>query len=103
LIDCFEDNVDSCLAEKKDVQIQKVDIDKLFTLAVDKINKTKERLTKTLATPLKKIINTVGEFGLCVKGEFFRGVLKEFDCFSKEIRCRVGSVSLLICRSAKAF
>lgn len=69
LIDCFENNVDSCLKEKKDVQIQKVDINKLFSLAIDKLNKTKERLTKTLASPLKKIINSVGEFGLCVKGE----------------------------------
>ncbi|KAI6177758.1 hypothetical protein M3Y97_00942700 [Aphelenchoides bicaudatus] len=83
LIDCFEDNVDSCLADKKDVQIQKVDINKLFTLAVDKLNKTKERLTKTLATPLKKIINTVGEFGLCVK-DCFADKNKDGYCFDKK-------------------
>jgi hypothetical protein len=56
------------LTEKKDVEVPRIDINKLFTLAVEKINKTKERLVKTLATPLKKIINSVSDFGLCVKG-----------------------------------
>jgi hypothetical protein len=69
---------------KEDVEVPKVDINKLLTLAVDKLNKTKERLTKTLATPLKKIINSVSEFGVCVKGSAFYKHFKYLlisDCF----------------------
>jgi len=96
LIDCFEDNVESCLEEKKDTQIQKVDINKLFTLGVDKINKTKEKLTKTLAAPLRKIINTVGEFGLCVKDCFLEKNSDGF-CFDKK-KCQ----PLIVDKKAKS-
>jgi hypothetical protein len=96
LIDCFEDNVDSCLEEKKDIQIQKVDIAKLFTLGVEKLNKTKEKLTKTLAAPLRKIINTVAEFGLCLKDCFLEKNSDGF-CFDKK-KCQ----PLIVDKKAKS-
>jgi len=81
---CFEHNVDSCLEKRADTaQIQKVDIGKLFDLSVQKIIKTKEKLTKTLSAPIRRIIDTVGEFGLCVK-ECFVGKQTGGFCFDKK-------------------
>jgi len=82
LITCFEHNVEafSCLDEKADVMIQKVNITELFRLSVLQIQKTKIQLTKSLAGPIKKIVDTAGNFGLCVK-DCFLGKNANGFCF----------------------
>jgi hypothetical protein len=51
--------------------IQKINITELFKLGVAQVEKTKAQLTKNLAGPIRKIVDTAGVFGICVK-----------DCFS---------------------
>jgi hypothetical protein len=80
---CFEHNVDACLKERSDKMIQKVNISELIRLGVERIEKTKVQLTKTLATPIRKIVDTAGTFGLCVKSCFEKKNASGF-CFDKK-------------------
>ncbi|CAD5218906.1 unnamed protein product [Bursaphelenchus okinawaensis] len=84
VLDCFEHNVDSCLAKHEDKKIQPVDIDKMFTLGVERINKTSAKMTKTLSGSIRKIVDTVGEFGLCVKDCFVAKNKPEGYCFTRK-------------------
>ncbi|CAD5224533.1 unnamed protein product [Bursaphelenchus xylophilus] len=84
LLDCFEHNADSCLAKHEDKKIQPVDIDKMFTLGVERINKTSSKMTKTLSNSIKKIVDTIGEFGLCVKDCFIAKNKPDGFCFDKK-------------------
>lgn len=69
-ITCFEHNVEACLDERSENMIQKVNITELLRLGVERIRRTQNQLTKTLAGPIKKIVNTAANFGLCVKDCF---------------------------------
>nr|CAD2189416.1 unnamed protein product [Meloidogyne enterolobii] len=83
-IKCFEDNVDSCLPNFEDKKIPKVNITELFRLGVEKIEKTQKQLTKSLTDgPIRKIINTASEFGVCVKDCFLAKNPNKF-CFDKK-------------------
>ncbi|KAH7729401.1 Protein C39E9.8 c [Aphelenchoides avenae] len=73
----------TCLAEKSDVMIQKVNISELLRLGVERIEKTKIQLTKTLAAPIRKIVDTAGSFGLCVK-ECFQKKNAQGFCFDQK-------------------
>lgn len=73
------------MAERsEDTKIQPVDIDKLFTLSVEHINKTTNKMTKTLSASIKKILDSVGEFGLCVKDCFIEKNKPEGFCFDRK-------------------
>lgn len=81
---CFEDNVESCLEQRSNVMIQKVNISELFRLGVERIEKTKQQLTRSLSDgPIRKIIDTASDFGICVKDCFLAKNPDQF-CFDRK-------------------
>uniref|UniRef100_A0A915DD40 Uncharacterized protein n=1 Tax=Ditylenchus dipsaci TaxID=166011 RepID=A0A915DD40_9BILA len=83
LMTCFEQNVDACLDERAETMIQKINITELFRLGVIQIEKTKTQLTKNVAGPIKKILDTAGNFGICVK-DCFVGKNAHGFCFDSK-------------------
>jgi len=83
-VNCFESNVDACLASHMDIKIRKVNITELVRLATVRLDKAKTQLTKTLRGPIVKIIDTTGEVGLCVKECFLEKNTENGFCFDRK-------------------
>ncbi|KAI6181421.1 24 kDa secreted protein [Aphelenchoides besseyi] len=68
LIGCFEDEATTCTKEKNDKQIPKVDIKKLLGVAAQKLLNAEKNVSSLLSGDVKEVLDTLTEFGTCVKG-----------------------------------
>lgn len=73
----------SCLIERTEDTIQKLNISKIFELGIERIEKKKGQLTKNLSSHIKNIVDTAGNFGVCVK-DCFLEKNKDGFCFDKK-------------------
>ncbi|KAL3119665.1 hypothetical protein niasHT_006751 [Heterodera trifolii] len=83
-VKCFENSVDACLQQREEKMIDKVNITELFRLGIERIEKSKQQLLKSLAVgPIKKIMDTSSDFGVCVRDCFLAKNPNEY-CFDKK-------------------
>uniref|UniRef100_A0A914GW49 Uncharacterized protein n=1 Tax=Globodera rostochiensis TaxID=31243 RepID=A0A914GW49_GLORO len=83
-VKCFENTVESCLQQREEKMINKVNITEMFRLGIERIEKTKAQLLKSLADgPIKKIMDTTSKFGVCVKDCFLAKNPNQY-CFDEK-------------------
>ncbi|CAJ0584998.1 unnamed protein product, partial [Mesorhabditis spiculigera] len=79
---CFEHQVDGCIQTSMGPQIPKTNISNLFTLAQSALER-KDPTLDALLSPIKHILDSAGEWALCLK-ECFLGRNKHGFCFDRK-------------------
>lgn len=83
LITCFEDEATTCSTEKTDKQVDKIDVTKLINVGTQKLLNVEKNLSSLFSGEIKEVLDTLTEFGVCVKECVVEKNSKGF-CFDKK-------------------
>jgi hypothetical protein len=67
LITCVGDEAAECTKEKTDNQVEKVDINQLLDSGTQKLLKVEKNMTALFVGDMKKVVDTLTNFGVCIK------------------------------------
>ncbi|CAJ0936314.1 unnamed protein product, partial [Mesorhabditis belari] len=79
---CFETQVDGCVSTMNGPQIPKTDISSIFTFAQNALER-KDPTLEALLSPIKHILDSAGEWALCLKECFLQRNSHGF-CFDRK-------------------
>ncbi|CAD5227709.1 unnamed protein product [Bursaphelenchus xylophilus] len=83
-LDCVERNVESCLREKSEIEVPKHDIEKGINLIMAYVKKSTAKMSKSLSTPIQRLIKTAETFTTCLKTCFVAKNKPTGFCFDRK-------------------